>query len=163
MTRLDLFIARMVSQRACIDHAVALTADMRGPVFELGLGNGRTFDHIRAHVKDRDIFVFERAVASNPASTPEPEQLVLGDVFETLPAMRAKLGAIVSFAHADLGGHNLKKNDAFARAISPLVEAVMAPGGVMVSSDRMYFQSMTELPLPEGALPGRAFIYQNPL
>ena len=88
MTRLDLFIARMVSQRACIDHSVALTRNMTGPVFELGLGNGRTFDHIRAHVQDRDIFVFERAVASNPASTPDPDQLVLGDVFDTLPAMR---------------------------------------------------------------------------
>ena len=44
MSRLDIFIDRMVSQRACIDHAAALTQTMTGPVFELGLGNGRTFD-----------------------------------------------------------------------------------------------------------------------
>ncbi|MEP2919115.1 MAG: class I SAM-dependent methyltransferase [Sulfitobacter sp.] len=163
MTRLDLFIARMVSQRACIDHAVALTAHMQGPVFELGLGNGRTFDHIRAKVKKRDIYVFERAVASNPASTPTEDQLVLGDVFETLPMMLAKHGPIVSFAHADLGGHNLEKNDEFARAISPAIETVMAPGGIMVASDAMYFDRLVELPLPEGAVEGRTFIYQCPL
>lgn len=163
MTRLDLFIARMVSQRACIDHALALTAEMAGPVYELGLGNGRTFDHIRANVKRRDIYVFERAVASNPASTPSDEQLVLGDVFETLPMMLAKHGPIASFAHADLGGHNLKKNDEFARAISPSIEAVLAPGGIMVSSDAMYFEKLVELPRPEGAMEGRAFTYQMPL
>lgn len=163
MTRLDLFIARMVSQRACIDHALALTAHMEGPVFELGLGNGRTFDHIRANVMERDIFVFERAVASNPSSTPREDQLVLGDVFETLPMMLAKHGPIASFAHADLGGHNLKKNDEFARAISPAIEAVMAPGGIMVSSDVMYFEKLVELPRPDGAVEGRAFTYQMPV
>ncbi len=162
MTRLDLFIGRMVSQRACIDRAVALTAGMEGPVFELGLGNGRTFDHIRAKVPERDIYVFERAVASHPKSTPTDDQLVLGDVFETLPMMLERLGPTVSFAHADLGGHNPQKNDEFARAVSPLVESVMAPGGVMVASDRMYFDTLTELALPEGAMPDRAFIYQKP-
>lgn len=162
MTRLDLFIGRMVSQRASIDHAIAMTADMTGPVFELGLGNGRTFDHIRAMVEGRDIYVFERAVASHPSSTPSDDQLVLGDVFQTLPMMLEKHGANVSFAHADLGGHNLKKNDEFARAISPLVESVMAPGGVMVASDRMYFDTLVELPLPDGAMPDRVFMYQRP-
>lgn len=165
MTRLDLFIARMVSQRACIDHAIALSAHMTGPVFELGLGNGRTFDHIRSTLGGsagaRALYVFERAVASNPASTPGADQLVLGDVFETLPMMLARLGPVASFVHADLGGHNLKKNDTFARAVSPQVEAVMARDGIMVSSDRMYFDTMTELPLPDGALEGRAFLYQK--
>ncbi len=161
MTRLDLFIARMISQRACIEHAIDLTAGMEGPVFELGLGNGRTFDHIRARLPRRDVYVFERAVASHPDSTPADDQLVLGDVFETLPMMLERLGPTVSFAHADLGGHNAQKNDTFARAISPLVEAMMAQGGIMVSSDRMYFDRLTELALPEGAMPGRAFIYQK--
>lgn len=161
MTRLELFIARMTSQRACIDYAVGLTAGMAGPVYELGLGNGRTFDHIRAKVTDRDIFVFERAVASNPASTPSEDQLVLGDVVDTLPMMLARDGATVSFAHADLGGHNLEKNDAFARLISPLIEVMIAPGGVMVSSDKMYFDALEQINLPEGAMDGRAFIYRK--
>jgi hypothetical protein len=161
MTRLDLFIARMVSQRACIDHAIALSGHMTGPVYELGLGNGRTFDHIRAMLGTRALYVFERSVASNPASTPDVDQMVLGDVCETLPMMLARLGPVASFVHADLGGHNLKKNDTFARAVSPQVEAVMAQGGIMVSSDRMYFDTMEELPLPDGALEGRAFIYQK--
>ncbi|KIN71190.1 class I SAM-dependent methyltransferase [Sulfitobacter guttiformis] len=162
MTRLDLFIGRMVSQRACIDRAIALTQGMTEPVFELGLGNGRTFDHIRANVHDRPLYVFERTVASHPSSTPSDEQLVLGDIFETLPALLERTGKKASFIHADLGGHNPAKNDEFARTISPLIEGALAPGGIMVASDAMYFDGLTELPLPEGAFVDRAFIYQKP-
>ncbi|SDE39988.1 class I SAM-dependent methyltransferase [Ruegeria marina] len=160
-SRLDLFIDRMVSQRACLDHAIALTADMTGPVYELGLGNGRTYHHLLQHVSGRDIYVFERAVASHPDSTPPDEQLILGDIRETLPARLESVGPIASLIHADLGGHNREKNDRFARMISPLVEPHLAPGGLMVSSDRMYFDGLEELPLPPGAVEGRCFIYRR--
>jgi len=160
MSRLDLFIDRMVSQRACLDAAIAQTAAMPGPVFELGLGNGRTFHHMRERITDRDIFVFERAIASHPDSTPSDDRVILGDVNETLVDALTRFGATASLIHADLGGHNREKNDIFARNISPLVEPLLAPGGLMVSSDRMYFEALKELPLPEGAVEGRCFIYQ---
>jgi hypothetical protein len=162
MSRLDLFIARMVSQRACIDHAAAAIADLPGPVFELGLGNGRTYDHLRKVLPGRDIHVFERAVASHPDSTPPDDMLILGDVNETLPAALAHFGASAALVHADLGGHSRAKNDAFARAVSPLVEPLLAPGGLMVSSDRMYFDRLEEQPLPAEAVEGRCFIYRAP-
>ncbi|MFC4666976.1 class I SAM-dependent methyltransferase [Seohaeicola nanhaiensis] len=161
MSRLDLFIDRMVSQRACLDHAIAETAAMPGPVFELGLGNGRTYHHLREKVSGRPIYVFERAIASHPDSTPPDEMAILGDVRDTLPAALERFGATASLVHADLGGHNRAKNDAFARLISPLVEPLLARGGLMVSSDRMYFDTLTELPLPAGAVPERCFIYSR--
>ncbi|MDK3019022.1 class I SAM-dependent methyltransferase [Pseudodonghicola flavimaris] len=161
MSRLDLFIDRMVSQRACLDYAIAQTAAMPGPVFELGLGNGRTYHHMREKIEGRDIYVFERAVASHPDSTPEEAFTLLGDVMETLPAALARFGPTASLVHADLGGHNRAKNDVFARKVSPLIEPLLAEGGLMVSSDRMYFETLTELPLPEGAVEGRCFIYRK--
>jgi hypothetical protein len=160
-TRLDLFIDRMVSQRACLDFAIAQTAEMTGPVFELGLGNGRTYHHMRETISGRDVYVFERAVASHPDSTPAEELTILGDVTETLPQALERFGATASLIHADLGGHNREKNDIFARKVSPLIEPLLAPGGLMVSSDRMYFSGLTELPLPEGAVEGRCFVYQR--
>lgn len=161
MSRLDVFIDRMVSQRASLDQAIALTTQMTGPVFELGLGNGRTYHHMRENIQGRDLFVFERAVASHPDSTPADEFLILGDVTETLPASVTRFGATASLIHADLGGHNLAKNDLFARKVSPLIEPLLAEGGIMVSSDRMYFESLKELPLAPGAVEGRCFIYQK--
>ncbi len=159
MSRLDLFIDRMVSQRACLNAAAERTASLPGPVFELGLGNGRTYHHMVETLTGRDIFVFERAVASHPDSTPPDDMLLLGDVFETLPQALARFGATASLIHADLGGHNAAKNDAFARAVSPLIEPILAKGGLMVSSDRMYFEHLTEQPLPPDAVTGRCFIY----
>lgn len=159
MSRLDVFINRMVSQRACLDHAAARTADFSGPVFELGLGNGRTYHHMRETMPGRDIFVFERAVAAHPDSTPADEMLILGDVRETLVEALARFGPTVALIHADLGGHNLSKNDAFARLVSPLIEPLLALGGLMVSSDRMYFERLQEQELPPEAVPGRCFIY----
>ncbi|MFV1497434.1 class I SAM-dependent methyltransferase [Phaeobacter sp. JH20_02] len=158
-TRLDLFIDRMVSQRACLDAAIVQTAGRTEPVFELGLGNGRTFHHMRERIRDRDVYVFERAVASHPDSTPAEHLTILGDVRETLPAAADRFSGGASLIHADLGGHDREKNDAFARMISPLVEPLLAVGGLMVSSDRMYFDSLVEQPLPAGAVPGRCFIY----
>lgn len=161
MSRLDVFINRMVSQRACLDFGIAETMGMPGPVFELGLGNGRTFDHMRANMPERDIFVFERKVESNPASTPTPEQTILGDVMETLPQALDRFGPTATLIHADLGGHNLERNDIFARTVSPLVEPLLAIGGLMISSDRMYFDALVEQPLPEGAIEGRCFVYRR--
>jgi len=161
MSRLDLFIDRMVSQRACLDAAIAQTAGMTGPVFELGLGNGRTFHHLRERIKGREVYVFERAIASHPDSTPDEAHAILGDVNETLVQALDRFGATASLIHADLGGHNRDKNDVFARQISPLIEPLLAAGGLMVASDRMYFETLKELPLPEGAVEGRCFIYQR--
>lgn len=162
MTRLNLFIDRMVSQRACLDFAMAETAAMPGPVFELGLGNGRTYHHMRAMMPGRDIYVFERAVGAHPDSVPPEDRTILGDVMKTLPQALDRFGPVARLIHADLGGHNAQKNDSFARAVSPLVAPLLAPGGLMVSSDRMYFDTLTELQLPPAAVPGRCFIYQKP-
>jgi S-adenosyl-L-methionine methyltransferase len=161
MSRLDLFIDRMVSQRACLDFAIDDTAAMSGPVFELGLGNGRTFHHMRERIVGRDIYVFERAVGSHPDSTPDEAFTILGDVRDTLVQTLEKMGPMASLIHADLGGHNRAKNDAFARLVSPLVEPLLAEGALMVASDRMYFEGLSEVALPEHAVPERCFIYRR--
>ena len=161
VTRLDLFIDRMVSQRVCIDYAIAETDAMDGPVFELGLGNWRTFHHMRERIPNKDVYVFDRTVEAHPDSIPAEHLTVLGDVKDTLPQAQARFGATASLIHADLGGHDREKNDAFARLISPLIEPLLAPGGLMVSSDRMYFEGLEEMPLPAGAARGRCFVYRR--
>jgi hypothetical protein len=161
MSRLNLFIERMVSQRACLNYAAQLTAAQSGPVFELGLGNGRTYHHMCEIMPNRDIYVFERAISSHPDSIPPEDRLIIGDVFETLPAALARLSPTAALIHADLGGHHAAKNDQFARRISPVIEPLLASGGLMVSSDRMYFDTLEVIDLPADAVPGRYFIYRK--
>jgi hypothetical protein len=161
MSRLDLFIDRMVSQRACLGYAAAATAHMPGPVYELGLGNGRTYHHLTEIMPGREIYVFDREIAAHPDSLPPPEMVFLGDVSDTLAQAQARFGPTARLIHADLGGHDRARNDAFARRISPMIEPLLAQGGLMVSSDRMYFDHLTEVPLPPGAVAGRCFIYRR--
>jgi hypothetical protein len=84
VSRLDSAIRRLEAQRACLDHAVALIADLDGIVLELGLGNGRTFDHLRERLPGREVYVFERHVAAHPACVPACDHLILGDVRDGL-------------------------------------------------------------------------------
>src|SRR5689334_14758543 len=100
MSRLDSFIRRLTAQRACLDEAVRLTANLPGNVLELGLGNGRTYDHLRCALRGRDIYVFDRRVAAHPDCIPSPDRLFLGDFLETLPSAARLLGTDTALVHA---------------------------------------------------------------
>jgi hypothetical protein len=96
VSRLDSFIRRLEAQRACIDHAVVLAASLPGPAIEVGLGNGRTYDHLRDRAKGRAIFAFDRHVAAHPACVPDAAHLLLGDFHATLVQAASALGGKVA-------------------------------------------------------------------
>ena len=157
MSRLEIFVDRLLAQRACLDAAARMVADMPGPVLELGLGNGRTYDHLRARLPGRDIWVFECRVAAHPASTPPDDRLIRGDVRDTLPGALARIGAQAALVHVDLGGHSVAGNGDLARHIAPL----LAEGGLVVSMERLEYNGLREIALPDGAAPGRCFLYRR--
>src|SRR5579884_48990 len=101
MSRLDSFIRRLEAQRACLEAAARLIDGIDGAVLELGLGNGRTYDHLRQLFPGRDIYVCDRRVAAHPDCIPPADRLLLGDMRETLPAAAARLGGRVALAHLD--------------------------------------------------------------
>ena len=103
MSRLDSVIRRLQAQRSCIDRAVELVASVPGVVFELGLGNGRTFDHLQERLPEREIFVFERSIAAHPDCIPDGDHLFLGDLSTTLPAAVERFAGSVAFVHSDIG------------------------------------------------------------
>ncbi|MBZ0325447.1 MAG: class I SAM-dependent methyltransferase, partial [Alphaproteobacteria bacterium] len=90
MSRLDSAIRRLEAQRACLGAAAAEIRDLPGPVVELGLGNGRTYDHLRDLLPGREIFAFDRQVAAHPDCVPDAAHMVLGDFTETVPGARAR-------------------------------------------------------------------------
>ena len=100
MSRLDSFIRRLVAQRDVLDMICRDMQLMDGPVIELGLGNGRTFDHLRELLPGRRIIAFDRAVGAHRASMPNEGDLVLGEIRETASAF---VGMGAAFVHADIG------------------------------------------------------------
>ena len=158
MSRLDSFIRRVAAQRDCLNLAAELIADVPGPVLELGLGNGRTYDHLRELFPDREIFAFDRRVAAHPDCVPDERHLILGDVAETLPGALARIGALAALAHCDIGTGDRDANARLAAAVAPALAALMASGGVVISDQECRAERWTPLRLPPGVRPGRYFI-----
>ena len=158
VSRLDSFIRRLEAQRACLERAVALVDDLAGPVLELGLGNGRTYDHLRQLCPTREIFVFDRQVAAHPDCIPDPAHLLLGDIRETLPQAVARFGRSIAMVHSDMGTGDAVTNARIASFVSGLLPGLILPGGVVISDQPLPLEGAEPLELPEGVRPGRYFI-----
>jgi S-adenosyl-L-methionine methyltransferase len=161
VSRLDSFIRRLEAQRACLGLAAEMIRGLDGPVLELGLGNGRTYDHLRELFPDRDIFVCERRVDAHPDCVPPAEFLLLGDMRETLPAARDRLEGRVALAHLDPASGDVETSHALSLALAPSIAALLRPDAVLVSEPAIALPELAPLPLPEGVAPGRYHIYRR--
>lgn len=160
MSRLDSFIRRLEAQRACLDLAAHLVRELDGEVLELGLGNGRTYDHLRQLFPDRKIYVCERRLAPHPDCIPPAEFLFLGDMRDTLQVARELLGRQVALAHLDPATGDGAASRALAAELAPLIMPLLRSGGVLVSEPAIARDELSPLPLPESVAPGRYNLYQ---
>jgi len=158
VSRLDSFIRRLEAQRACLGEAAKLVKDLDGVVLELGLGNGRTYDHLREICSDREIYVFDRQVLAHPSCIPPADHLFLGEITDTLAQALAKLGPRAALVHTDVGTGDQAANERLAATIAPMIRALMRPGGIVISDQPMIAPGLATVPLPEGVKPGRYFM-----
>jgi hypothetical protein len=156
---LDSFIRRLEAQRACLERAAELIRDLDGDVLELGLGNGRTYDHLRELLPSRKIYVCEQRLAAHPGCLPPSELLFLGDMRSTLPVAAEQLAAGVALAHLDPGTGDVAASRALADELAALIVALLRPGGVLVSEPALSADGLSTLPLPDNVAPGRYHLY----
>lgn len=158
MSRLDSFIRRLTAQRDILNAIIDLVSETDGPVLEFGLGNGRTYDHLRENFPGRRIVAFDWEVRSYSASTPAAEDMVTGNIRDSGQAF---LGIGAALAHADIGtGHD--EIDAITLTWLPqLMAGVLAPNGIAVSGLPLEHAELVALALPEGIKEGRYFLYRR--
>lgn len=157
MSRLDSFIRRLTAQRDILNH-VATDLDLPpGSIFELGLGNGRTYSHLQELFPDRRIIAFDRALAAHPASVPPSDCLVLGEIGDTTLAFR---GAGAALVHADIGTALAVQDQETLAWLADRVVEMLAPGGVAVSGLPLDHPALAPLPLPQSVAKGRYFLYR---
>ncbi|MBS3647381.1 hypothetical protein KEU06_01920 [Pseudaminobacter sp. 19-2017] len=155
-TRLDGLIGRLTAQRDILDEVCPhIPAD--GPVIELGLGNGRTYDHLRSRLPGRRIIAFDRALAAHRSSVPPEEDLVLGEIRETTCSYAGTCAALV---HADIGTGYAEIDDQTVQWLPDLVARLLCPGGMAVSGLPLDHPWLEPLPLPDSVPVGRYFVYQ---
>jgi hypothetical protein len=160
MSRLDSFIRRLEAQRACLELAAARIAGLPGPALELGLGNGRTYDHLRALLPEREIFVFEREVNAHPDCIPDAAHLILGDVRATLPQARRLLPGKAALAHSDVGTGDAAANAELAAWLADALPPLLAEGAWVVSDQALRAPALAPQAAPAGIALDRYFLYR---
>ena len=158
MSRLDSFIRRVTAQRSVLDHVAALVEDLDGPVLELGLGNGRTFDHLRERLPGRRIIAFDRAVVAHASCVPAAGDLVLGDIRETAACYGGPAAALV---HADIETGYDEVDAETALWLARLMPGLLAPGGIAASGLALDAPELLRLPVPDDVPAERYFLYRR--
>ncbi len=165
MSRLDSFIRRLEAQRACLDAALVAIRDVPGAVLELGLGNGRTYDHLRSRLNgSREIFALDRQLGAHPDCIPDKDHLVLGDFSETLPVLARRLAGKVALVHADTGSGDSMASQAQARRLVEMLVPFLAPNALIVSDQDMAPDTALgwrSEKLPDGVPAGRYHLYRS--
>ena len=161
MSRLDAFIQRVQAQRVLLNWAAAEIALRPGLVLELGLGNGRTYDHLRELLPDRTIYVFDREARAHPTSMPKEEALILGEMQQTLPQFAAQHGRSAILVHAD-ATTGVPEVDRVRLAWLPgAIAALTCPEGIVLSDSSLADPSLAAVPVPQEIPPGRYFVYRR--
>jgi SAM-dependent methyltransferase len=161
MTRLDSVIRRLTAQRDLLNWATQEIGPA-GLVLELGLGNGRTYDHLRTRLPGREIYAFERSPAAHPDSYPPEGYLIVGDIFDTLPAFIERMGqGSAALIHTDIGTGDEAANRQLALRLSPLLDSLLQPGGLLIADRAFEMPACTDISSQTNVPEGRYFVYRR--
>lgn len=159
MSRLESMRRRLDAQIDGINWAADLIRDMQGDVLEMGLGNGRTYDHLRQEIPNRRIWVIDRVLKPHPSCIPPDRDFLKGEA-DAMLAQLARDGRRMALAHYDFG-HGVKHLDvAEGGALSPLIAAVMVPGGLVLSQQPLV--GFEQIKGPDTIDPDRYLFYRAP-
>ncbi|MEX5597563.1 class I SAM-dependent methyltransferase [Pseudophaeobacter sp. C1-32P7] len=157
MSRLDSMLRRLTAQRDGLNWAAEQITDVPGDALDMGLGNGRTYDHLREILPDRRIWVIDRVLQCHPSCVPPEKDFLQGEAEPMLQRLATE-GHKIVLAHYDFGFGVKEKDVAEAAAMSPVIASVMAPGGIIVSGQPLV--GFEELDGPEGIPEGRYMFYR---
>jgi len=148
----------MTAQRDILNHVCAEVAKIEGPVLEFGLGNGRTFHHLRERLPGRRIVAFDRSLAAHASSIPEAENLVLGEIRETTSRF---MGIGAALVHADIGTGYEDQDAVTSTWLPDLTARLLRVGGIAVSGTPLDHPQLQRLPPPPSVSADRYFIYRR--
>ena len=157
MSRLDSMLRRFTAQRDGLNWAGETISAIAGDVLDLGLGNGRTYDHLREILPDRRIWVIDRVLQCHPSCTPPEQDFLQGEAEPMLRRLQEE-DTRMSLIHYDFGS-GIKENDvAEAARLSPLIASLMTPGGLIVSGQPLV--GIDSIQGPDTIAPDRYLFYR---
>lgn len=158
MSRLDSMLRRFTAQRDGLNWAAEQIAAQPGDVLDMGLGNGRTYDHLREILPDRRIWVMDRVLQCHPSCVPPEEDFLKGEAEDSLALLAGRQVRVI-LGHYDFGFGVKEKDVEEAARLSPLIAAVMAPGGMLVSGQPLV--GFAQVQGPAHIAPDRYYFYRT--
>lgn len=158
MSRLDSFINRMTAQRDMLNLIRDEIVLPDGPILEIGLGNGRTFSHLRESFPARRIVVFDRQLLAHKSSIPPEGDLILGEIAET---GKSFIGIGAAFVHADIGTGDPEKDAVTLTWLPAMVDGMLVSGGYALSGLPLERPDLERLPVASHIDPERYFFYRR--
>ena len=155
MSRLEDLTHRFLTQQAALNRAVDMIEGLDGIVVELGLGKGRSFDHLRERLPNRDIYVFDHELSCEPEFAPPPAFWMFGEITSTLPAFCRRFAGQAILVHSDIGTR--ERADAL-----PLVTFVTEHLGRLLKKDGIVASDRPMAELTWEALPALREMEQFP-
>lgn len=158
MSRLESMRRRLEAQIDGLNWAAETIRDVAGDVLEMGLGNGRTYDHLRQEMPDRRIWVIDRVLQPHPSCVPPQENFLQGEA-DAMLAELAERGTRMALAHYDFGFGVKEKDVEEGARLSPLIAPLMVPGGLIVSQQPL--TGFTQVSGPDTIDPERYLFYRS--
>lgn len=158
MSRLDSFINRMSAQRDILNHVRDALDLPDGAVLEVGLGNGRTYSHLREIFSDRRVVAFDRQFAAHKTLAPAPGDFIEGEINETGQSF---VGTNAALVHADIGTGYPDRDAVTLQWLPDIVAGMLIEGGVAVSGLPLSHAQLQELPRLPSVEEGRYFYYRK--
>jgi S-adenosyl-L-methionine methyltransferase len=158
MSRLESMRRRLEAQIDGLNWAAETIRDVAGDVLEMGLGNGRTYDHLRQELPDRRIWVIDRVLQPHPSCVPPQENFLQGEA-DAMLAELAERGTRMALAHYDFGFGVKEKDVEEGAKLSPLIAPLMVPGGLIVSQQPL--TGFTQVSGPDTIDPERYLFYRS--
>lgn len=158
MSRLESMRRRLSAQIDGINWAAEKIAQTNGDILEMGLGNGRTYDHLRQELPTRRIWVIDRILKCHPSCIPPTQDFLEGEA-EPMLVRLADTGHKMAMAHYDFGYGVKDKDVEEGKRLSPLIAAVMAPGGLILSQQPLV--GFEQISGPDTIAPDRYLFYRN--
>ena len=146
MSRLEDLAHRLLAQQAALNRAIELIGDLEGIVVELGLGKGRTFDHLRERLPGRDIYVFDRGLFCEVELAPPPAFRVFGDITETLPDFCRRFAGRAALIHSDIGTRHREADMPLVDFVADHLAVLIRKDGVIASDRPMDGKEWVALP-----------------
>ncbi|MEM7318253.1 MAG: class I SAM-dependent methyltransferase [Pseudomonadota bacterium] len=158
MSRLDSMLRRLSAQRDGLNWAARQITGIPGDVLDMGLGNGRTYDHLREILPGRRIWVMDRVLQCHPSCVPPAEDFLQGEAEQMLSRL-VDQGARMVMAHYDFGRGIKDEDVSEAARLSPQIAAVMSPGGLIVSGQPL--KGFKQIAGPETIASDRYLFYRT--